>query len=99
MFFHSSLYLLITESSQFHKPTTKKDIKNILILLNFNLHDYLSDGHSFFFFNFFLRFFFMYSLQPQNWGVEDKFLSSSIVSFFFLDSLYLFCQRAVSKVS
>ena len=25
----------------------------------------------------------MYSLQPQNWGVEDKFLSSSIVSFFF----------------
>lgn len=46
-----------------------------------------------------LFFFFMYSLQPQNWGVEDKFLSSSIVSFFFLDSLYLFCQRAVSKVS
>lgn len=25
----------------------------------------------------------MYSLQPQNWGVEDKVLSSSIVSFFF----------------
>ena len=40
----------------------------------------------------------MYSLQPQNWGVEDKFLSSSIVSFFFFFRLYTFfvsmqCQK------
>ena len=31
----------------------------------------------------FFFFFFIYSLQPQNWGVEDKVLSSSIVSYYF----------------
>ena len=35
---------------------------------------------------FFFFFFFIYSLQPQNWGVEDRVLSSSIVSFTFLSA-------------